>query len=551
MPENNNGAHDKIRILLVDDEPNGLRRPDDPSAPNVPELGEPYKQYFDFRWLATPEEAREYCDLSLDITRRNPKLLGRDGWIPEILSIDYALTQDRIQLHRRPGVSAEWYAKLSPLPSLRTIASSLGIETEKFIPKEGELDPLLKSLGRGNEFWGCFVGGSILSSLSDHPCGPVTVTKFSQETIVTTRPDAAFFEWFMTFKSGGLLKAKGLESSPPWETIICEGVKNLQERIKQLAKHGIITLHLNDLLQLSHHKNYPLVTFTSRYGTRRLLIQGLFINERDEQTQQESAKKWASDIMRDALSCLASGQSPSQYTTTLNEVEEGLRKAKQLWELWESDQLPAYLEFSRVMGQAYHALKVEKRELDEKENSELDEWCSKHGLVLTNVVSSLRSKKYTLPGTHESEIRNLRCSNGAIRRWAVLFTITRLACMAHHASLAISEDVIISEHDVFLALFPLAKNLPYYLHEKTETGEHKKDLKELCRNGSFSRGQWGDIGISVSDILDGANWDSNSHGVFPFERRVLQMYAASHGCGDKQGCENDPVLTNLLLGKPR
>jgi hypothetical protein len=65
----------------------------------------------------------------------------------------------------------------------------------------------------------------------------------------------------------------------------------------------------------------------------------------------------------------------------------------------------------------------------------------------------------------------------------------------------------------------------------------------LANNG------WGDIGISVTDVLKGSDIDGQSHGLFPFERRVLRMFAAAYGCGDRRQWKEGTVLGNLLIGQ--
>jgi hypothetical protein len=63
------------------------------------------------------------------------------------------------------------------------------------------------------------------------------------------------------------------------------------------------------------------------------------------------------------------------------------------------------------------------------------------------------------------------------------------------------------------------------------------------------RGKWGEIGISVPDILAGLLWNGKHHGVFPFERTILQWLASQFGYGNRTEWRPDSPLGRILLGR--
>jgi hypothetical protein len=343
-----------------------------------------------------------------------------------------------------------------------------------------ELTGLPVTPSAGSEFWGCYLGGLILATFADYPVAAVSITRYGQDDFLQKAQDIAFFEWLMERQTNGQLKGTGKEGLT-WSDIIYEGARKLQERLKRLGQIGIITLHLDELLQLAHNGDHPHIAFTSRYGTKHLFVQGLFIYEEDKQKRKETAQGWAEEVIGDALSYLKSEDEPIAYTSSVGEIEEGLRMAKHLWNKWESDDVPAHLEFSRTVGQAYHALK-KGRNLNDKEHQELSQWCEKYNIVLENLITTLKNQKYTVET--DGDIRGYECS-GSVKRWAILFTIVRLACMAWHTQRVLGHKFEIKTDDVFLALYPLAMNIPYYLHENRPTGEHTLHLKRLNKDGTL------------------------------------------------------------------
>lgn len=234
----------KLRVLVVDDIPSGLSK--DLRWPNnfdrPPKMSSEFDAWFEFRWVATPQEACEYRNISWLIAQRDARTLGEDAWVPELLLIDYALTQDSRTVADRVNNQNDWIERLSPLPSLRRCAKKLSIE----FPAKQEA-PDFKAPPAGSEYWGCFIGGLLMNTFGDHPCAPLTITRADQATLKTQAVDAAFFEWLMAVQSTNLLRADGRTTSPPWRDVLPPAVAHLRRRMLVLAKTDIIRLSLEDL----------------------------------------------------------------------------------------------------------------------------------------------------------------------------------------------------------------------------------------------------------------------------------------------------------------
>lgn len=82
-----------------------------------------------------------------------------------------------------------------------------------------------------------------------------------------------------------------------WDTIIMTGVKLLQNRIEQLYTSGDIIISISDLMKLSENPSqHEVLTIVSTFASRRLPIQGLFINIKEEDRNKE-IKKWAERLL--------------------------------------------------------------------------------------------------------------------------------------------------------------------------------------------------------------------------------------------------------------
>ena len=404
---------DKIRILLLDDEPGTLARNVSGSKSWRPKLYEPddaveplgIKKHFELRWLAEPGEARQFRDLSAAISLKQPQRLLSDGFVPEIVCFDYALTGEPRAVEHRDHVPKDELEQISPLPALRRLAKSMGIPVS-------EMKGLPDSLQRQTrtDCYGLYVGVLLYDTFIDHPLAPVAVTRYPSQTI-TENQDGQFFEWFLQTKHGETFSRRG-RPAPSWEELIIEGVKTLQVRIRELFCANAIQVDLDDLMKMSRGKHHVL-TIGSRYGVRRLPVQGLFIGEQDI---PDAASKWAKATFLAKIR----GNSASEREQVVQElgldvIRRAITATEELWK-------------ARLDQDNEHQLTRKRMRLSElmalKGNSD-----SKSELEILTKQFDADIQRDTCPKTAHW-VRDIRNYDKEIQRWVVLFTVVRAL---HHS----------------------------------------------------------------------------------------------------------------------
>jgi len=502
--------YDRIRILVVDDEPSGLSGDiewdGDDRAP--PGMDIDFKEWFEFRWLASAEESCEFRDLSWLIAQHDERLLHNEGWVPDLLAIDYALSQNPKSVAARVSQREEWYKRLSPLPGLRACAN-------RVLP--GELPAQRKmpvTVPAGSDSWGCFVGGLLLSTFSDHPCAPVTVTRYTQDTLPVAAPDAAVFEWLLHVQTDSLLRAVGLGASPTWKDIIYAGLQNFRKRLSSLAKSHIITPSLDDLLAIAGGCAHPILSVTSRYGRRRYPVTGIFLDG------QETPSQWAEDLLKVLLPPVLTGITDVTPNFELNNLIEGRRIHEDLWS--------AYDEIGPLSGLFKRRLRLS--ELVEHARVAVPNSGSPPGDAnpeLSSLLAEFGVSDHRSDGDCLKSVWDIRAfsASDAIKRWAVLLTMVRLLARRYTALqesrprplpegvkeedfLDLGRDV--TSDDLFLALFPIAKN-PLVLPNHSPTPSKAKNAwqAEMAR-----------MRINVDRLADGKAITNG-------ERFLLRMFAES------------------------
>jgi hypothetical protein len=156
-----------IRVLLLDDQPeHGLmpldRTTHERLVPRVPADIEDASfdpRWFDVRWLATPGEAREFRDFSAQLALADPLALGAQGWVPDILVVDYMLTAEgrcravAERLRHKP----ESIERASALAAVKALSGRFQLQIDD-AGKEYEAEVA------GDENFGCFLGGLLLTT---------------------------------------------------------------------------------------------------------------------------------------------------------------------------------------------------------------------------------------------------------------------------------------------------------------------------------------------------------------------------------------------------
>jgi len=539
----------KIRVLLIDDNPEGLIRYVTVSGKELPlpKLGpsgvakheiDSIEDLFEIRWLPTSGEAREYRDLSKALSLIDPAALGSEGWVPEILIFDYSLSHDRktvVERLQAAGVqsaesASEWAGILSPLASLRNCAASrkLMIPTPPPPPPTGALKEW------DNE--GCFCGGLILTLFWAHPCSPLPLTRKGKDKTVET--EAGFFEWLLEEDGGGTFAQKGKPGSN-WHDLLTEAVPGLRHRIQQLLQGRVIEVALDHLLALAGPEGHDVLEIRSRYAVRRLPVAGLFADVPIE-IRIDAVNDWAryalaimfSDLLGSAGNISATGDLTRRLDPALADFRSGMQLAERLWQAYNS----------ALVGQRYRlselAVLAEDRVLDGEERRELEQLCATF-----NVDPERLNAKATRCQKNTHDLRSVE--GGRIRRWGALMVMVRLEMQVAAARKAWREFCrsrnihnsfdpliqILRQEDVYLALFPVPS---HPLKTPFECGEDPRIGWGHVLRDLSSGGHKNDLKLDVKEVLAGEGWWQSGDGgckpcgLHPGERYTLRIYARTH-----------------------
>jgi len=501
MKHGSSDGFDRIGILLIDDKPSGPRGLLIPRA-----LPDRYASWFDFRWLATPEECREFRDLSWLIAQNDPLRLGTVGWIPEILAVDYRLMEERLSVQDRTGLAdLECGRELSPLPALRKAAASWSnaIVGGKIPHRRSDLP----------EYWGCFAGGLILATLADYPCAPVTITAYDLASQPGQSPDTEVFEWLMATQSGGLLQGRGQgQKGVTWDDIIKLGIDRLRQRIRALAQVGIIALRLDELARLASGNPQAVITLTSRYGTRRLPVQGLFIDD------PKQAVSWAEKT----LQLLVTPGKWNALTEAWDHADGLLAKHDQENLVWERIELSNLLR-RKEKGDALSPEDDQRLEaLKGVFNAVVTEVTNKKGKTLIN--GEIQNERLV------ADIRHLQIDDWT-RKWTALIVMLKLLkrfAVGWRNGMPFEE---ITEPEIYLALCPVARNpiiLPFSEGSNRSIATHMQDVDRK-------------VGFRVKDVLSG-------RGLAASERTLLKHVATTLGLG-RDLWEEFPRIGRIVKGE--
>jgi hypothetical protein len=332
---------DKIKILLVDDNPESLTLRDtvDGKQSDLPRIAAPeLAPYFEVLWLATVEEVRNFRDSFLTVASASPELLGEVGVVPELLIFDYALSGIDLAVNERRAVGEHGYQKISPIPRLKTALSKLDISLRELTDSRPRLEHLegeaskTPVAGKGADNYGCFGGGLLLTAFFGHPCASVPTTRWGEEK--TEGTEAAIFEWLLKRDSDGSFQHKG-RTSARWDEIIKFAIPRLRKRIEQLDDANLIRLSLDDLFELSENNpgQIQALRVWSRYGLRRLPVKILFMEMEDDETMATWAQKRLASLLTKTVPPLFSGDDFSEISALAQKLQiKADQVSKFLWE---------------------------------------------------------------------------------------------------------------------------------------------------------------------------------------------------------------------------
>ncbi len=549
--------YSRILILLVDDRPVSFARPVilDGNRYSVPQVKTrvdddrtiPLEKYFDVKWIATAEEAREFHDRWCSVAALEPSLIGNCGLVFDILCYDYALTGDGESVAQR-RLPAELTNAVSPLPAIRSAMTDLGVD----LPPASESPPP-PSGGQDNDSFGCFAAGLLLSAFSSAPCVPVAVTRKRPERTVGT--EAEFFEWLLERRAGQTIREKGMTDE--WDDLLPKAVVHLRHRILELADAHIISPSIGDLLGLA--KCIPIadaaIRLRSSYGVRALPIGGLFIDHPNPDVAAGAAADWAEAMLRAVFR---------------NGNHENYCAGKSLAE--------QYLDASvTVEHEDRYRLSwlASQQHRTASEEAEFCKLCSGYGLDASASSVARGSADIQIPSGQRWPHLAKAVSDSITVRWAVLLLMVRTEMELRHGKdtivdllkavkeefagdgLEIARDFIFTllgaseaeyyarlwerptdksvcripaprlatPHDIYLRMDPLPETLIAFSDRPEDP--YSTIRQKLKRLGDKTRSGWHTLGLSIEDILSGRpnSAHAKTHGVIPGEGHLLREYA--------------------------
>ncbi|NQU25450.1 MAG: hypothetical protein HQ567_29555 [Candidatus Nealsonbacteria bacterium] len=185
----------------------------------------------------------------------------------------------------------------------------------------GESGPQLSFLSAKYEavdFDGFLIGSIYAAHFRLHPAGMVATTYQSKRMGPTVR------QLESTLKMCYDVDIEFAGKKRTWKNILEAGVRRLRSRIECLYYDHRIVISIGDLIALAANPDHEVVTIQSRFGTRRLPVQGLFIDV-PEQERSKAIQAWVDDLQNHVIS--------KEGYVAANEL------AKTVWDAYNNTQL--------------------------------------------------------------------------------------------------------------------------------------------------------------------------------------------------------------------
>ena len=552
---------DPIRILVVDDrghENLGKRTIDLPDGVEIEVPGlprRPFGHYFDVRWLATPSEAREYMDRVRRLVSITGEDLRGDLWVPEILVFDYALLDQARSVEEflaQRGDDGSAYRELSPLPLLRDamdrrvggaaqgwgshpapnrvpIDVAAGPGTAKGATTASDTGP--RPTTGQHDVVGCYVGGSLLLTIGDHPCAPLPFTMHSGASLART--DAAFFEWLLEEEVDGSFRDKP-DKQFQWDDVLRMALPRLRQRILKLVGDGRLQVALQDVMGLlaagteaEESEAAAVLRISSRFRKASLPVRALFAEIEDAGSLDRACRDWAEQLLG-LLTPVAPGGVPTDHR-----LADAASIADRIWAAYTNSELMAKRE---RLSELTVLLKEDdlRRATEGDENGE--ETRAPGPLPadvredLEHELRILRDHEFRIidgkPTQRIESLYEYGNRSGLTVRWAALFVMARLSVLAERLSRgkdgAFGRWLLgeLSPDDYHLALYPSPSSHVVLLAHATGKGANVAEYPRQLQ--SRKKGEE-DIGFALGRMLSG------NEPLLPGEKAMLRQYALGLG----------------------
>lgn len=341
---------------------------------------------FHLQWCQFHNDAYEFRKLSSIILNRYGKQeLFKNGFVPDIIIFDYALTDFN------PDLPSETLSHLEDEELNRFINPNVKLSNFlqqktnadfKLPQDKGYLDtstignPEIKNVDLIQDSYGLYCGTLITELFRyDFPLSALPVTK-KDEGVVKAEPEAAFLEWFVNNSYYNVFKRMG-RTVKDWHSILKDALKIYRADFLEKLKNSIITVDLNNIFDIISSFSVPKLkdksvvslVFHSDYGKHELPLDGLFIDceiDIDIKISEKAAsilgeikmtkrKESIAEFIYDILRIIS-------YDLPSNEIRSVIEKVDKLFKIFDSALFTQRIIFSELHSKLNQENKLNSEE---------------------------------------------------------------------------------------------------------------------------------------------------------------------------------------------
>ena len=237
---------------------------------------------------------RKLCQ-NIEEKYSSSRLGKEDGFVPEIVLFDYALTgHEDISILNDPDDMSILERSVPIYHLKRILSNSNAITEEEIQPQQFDLNVFEIEKGLNSDNIGCIGGVLTVAYFRNHPCIGIAVTRKSDAHL--KGQEAMFVEGMVREQYQFDFSLRGNIENINWNTLLKKAAQNLRKRIELLIQSNKITPSLTQLFKLAdgnilNADDEGIFTFDSIYGTRHLPLEGLFIDIPVE-TRNQAIQDW-------------------------------------------------------------------------------------------------------------------------------------------------------------------------------------------------------------------------------------------------------------------
>ena len=473
--------------------------------------------YFELKWLQFFQDVYDYRNLSF-LTKLNYgfKALSQEGYVPDIIVFDYALTDSKHENEFLNYLNTQVLNEfLNPNVRLRNFIASKNGESYTIYRDQDYKDSSssLPKHDTNNDSYGLYCGSLLTEMFKyDIPIASIPVTRKDKYQI-NKEKDPAFFEWFINNTYHKIFD-RNHRTNKDWNSILNDGLHVYRTEIKNMISNGKIHVDLSNLIKLLNGgflktnegaRDIQDFKFTTRYGYKNIPIDGLFIDKNinlandipkdlvdlagERRVYERDIAIW--NFLKDVLSGLIDA---SKLGVGKSDIEKAIEISNNLIKVFDS------VDFKkRILLSHYHE-KVNKYGIDNLNNDERSVYdeCLKLFIISDDKIIKPGEYSLSILGTKGKEASKI------INRLTTFFVATRL--WERYCSYVSSiEDVSINLQtpsdqfhialippkvaDLLFVLFPIWTKHIVLMNEKGELLTNPKEdmgktrLKTLCGFG--------------------------------------------------------------------